>query len=126
MIEIKKPGSALLLNKTTVIIDDVQLNGGSTSTGINFIGTPILFITIENNTSVNFTEMHLIDGDDAVITHNAPLNPGAYSIAFSGKNSGQPLTSSDLGYLNNVRVEWLFPPGLAVGTLTINIYTFAI
>jgi hypothetical protein len=124
MIEYKAP-LGFNLNKTTVVIEDTQLNAGSASQSFDFTGTPVLFITIENNTSVNFTEMHLIDGDDAVITHNAPLNPSTYSIAFSGKNSGQPLTGSQLFYLNNVRVEWNFA-GLAVGTLTINIYTFSI
>jgi len=125
MIEIKKPGSDLLLNKTTVIIEDNELNTGNISLGRNFIGTPILFISIQNNTSVDFTVLHLIDGNDAVITHNTPLNAGSYSIAFSGKYSGQPLTQAELSVLDFVRVEWGFP-GLAVGTLTINIYTFAI
>jgi hypothetical protein len=69
--------------------------------------------------------MHLIDGDDLVITHNAPLNPSTYSIAFSGRNSGQPLIANQISYLNNVRVEWNFV-GLAVGTLIINIYSFPI
>lgn len=125
MIEIKKPGSALNLNKTTLVIEDTELNGGFTSTGINFTGTPVLFITIENNTSVDFNAVHLLDGNDAVITHNAPLNSSTYSIAFSGKNSGQPLTSAELPALDNVRIEWGFT-GLAIGTLIVNIYTFKI
>jgi hypothetical protein len=125
MIEIKKPGSALNLNKTTIIIEDTQLNAGNISLGSNFTGTPILFISIQNDTNVDFTTLHLIDGNDAVITHNTPLNAGTYSIAFSGKYSGQPLTQAELSALDFVRVVWAFS-GLPVGTLTINIYTFAI
>jgi hypothetical protein len=125
MIEIKKPGSVLNLNKTTVIIEDTQLNAGTISQSFYFLGTPVLFISIQNDTNVDLIDLYLMDRNDTVITHNVPLNAGTYSIALSGKYSGQPLTAAELSYLNNVRVVWSFP-GLAVGTLTINIYTFAI
>jgi hypothetical protein len=125
MIEIKKPGSALNLIKTTVIIDDTELNLNSQSAPYNFSGTPILFITIQNDCGVDLTSLDLQDGVGRVLTHSVPLFPTTYSIAFSSKFGGQPLTQAELINLNAVTVNWAFT-GLAVGTLTINIYTFAI
>ena len=125
MIEIKKAVSELYLNKTTIIIEDTELNAGNVTTFYNFTGSPILFITIENNTTANFTTLHILDNNDQAITHNAPVEADGYSIAFSGKNTAQPLTTAFLFNLSGVRVEWAFS-GLAAGTLTIKIYTFAI
>jgi hypothetical protein len=125
MIEIKKPESDLNLTKTTILIEDVELNSGNQSQPINFTSTPILFITIQNDAGVQFNTLHLQDSLGRVLTHNVPLFPTTYSIAFSGKSSGQPLTQAELSSLNAVVIDWTFT-GLAVGTLTINIYTFAI
>lgn len=125
MIEIKKLVSALNLNKTTIVIDDVELNSGNQSQPINFTGTPILFITIQNDAGVKFTTLHIQDSVGKVLTHNVPLFATTYSIAFSEKASGQPLTQAELSNLNAVVIDWTFT-GLAVGFLTINIYTFAL
>ena len=125
MIEIKKPGSALNLIKTTVIIQDFELNAGNQSAPYDFSGTPILFITIQNETSVNFNNIYLQDSVGRTLTHHsAPFNT-CYSIAFSGNATGQPLELPNLTDLNAVTINWTFP-GLAVGFITINIYTFAI
>jgi len=125
MIEIKKPGSALNLIKTTVIIDDVELNLNTQSAPYDFTGTPILFITIQNDAGVNFNNIYLSDSAGRTLTHHSAVNSTAYSIAFSGNATGQPLNLPILTDLNGVTINWNFT-GLAVGFITINIYTFAI
>jgi hypothetical protein len=125
MIEIKKPGSALNLTKTTILIEDIELNSGNQSISYDFTGTPILFITIQNNAGVNFNNIHLEDAVGRVLTHHSAVNNTAYSIAFSGFSNGEPFSLPILSDLNAVTINWTFP-GLAIGTITINIYTFAI
>jgi hypothetical protein len=125
MIEIKKTGSALNLIKTTVLIEDFELNANSTSTPYNFTGTPILFVTIQNDAGVNFNNIYLQDSVGRTLTHHSAVNSTAYSIAFSGNATGQPMVLPILADLNGVTIIWNFP-GLAVGNITINIYTFAI
>jgi hypothetical protein len=125
MIEIKKIGSALNLNKTTVLIEDTELNAGNQSALYNFTGTPILFITIQNNAGVNFNNFYLLDAVGRSITHHSQVNDTAYSIAFSGNASGAPLQLPTLTDLNAVTINWNFG-GLSVGTVIVNIYTFAI
>lgn len=125
MIEIKKLGSALNLNKTTVIIQDTELNSGSSSAGFDFTGTPILFITIQNNAGVNFNNIYLSDSVGRTLTHHSGVYSTAYSIAFSGNATGQPVVLPELVNLNAVTINWTFP-GTAIGPITLNIYTFAI
>jgi hypothetical protein len=125
MIKIKKSGSDLKLNKTTVIIEDVELNSIGHSQPYNFTGTPILFITLENNAGVNFNNVFLADAGGKTLTHHSAVHDSCYSIAFSGDSNGDPLSLTILNDLSIVTINWTFP-GLAVGSLTINIYTFAI
>lgn len=125
MIEIKKSGSNLNLNKYTVLIQDTELNAGPGATSYFFGAQPILFITIQNNAGVDFTTLYALDQAGRVLTHNCPLHNTTYSIAFSSNGTGQPLQLAELSNLGVITFDWAFP-GLAVGTLTINIYTFAI
>ena len=124
MIDYKIP-FGFNLTKTTVIIEDIELNLNSQSAPFDFTGTPILFITIQNKTSVNFNNIYLSDGGGNTITHHSGVNSTKYSIAFSGNATGQPFVLPILTDLNAVTVNWTFP-GSAVGFITINIYTFAI
>jgi hypothetical protein len=125
MIEIKKIGSALNLIKTTVLIEDIELNSGNLSAPYDFTGTPILFITIQNNAGVNFNNIYLQDNFGRTLTHHSAVNDTAYSIAFSGNATGQPLTLPILTDLNGTTITWNFP-GSATGNVIVNIYTFAI
>jgi hypothetical protein len=128
MIEIKKPGgsvSGFNLTKTTFTIEAATLNTTNTSSAFNFSGTPILFVTFQNNAGVNFDALVLKDSAGRYITHNVDLFNTAYSVCFSGRLSGQPLHLTILADLNLVSVEWDFP-GTATGEVIVNIYTFAI
>jgi len=123
MIEIKKLG--FNLNKTTVTITATELNTNPTSAPFNFTGTPILFITIQNNAGINFNNVFLSDNLANDITHHAAVDIGCYSIAFSGDKFGNPMKLCFLADLSNVFINWTFP-GTANGNLIVNIYTFAI
>jgi hypothetical protein len=125
MIDYKTTFLGLNISKTTVIIEDTELNAGTQSIPYDFTGRPILFITIKNDAGTQFTNLDLQDSLSRVLTHNVPLFATTYSIAFSGKASGQPLTQAELTSLDAVTINWVLS-GLAVGTLTINIYTFEI
>jgi hypothetical protein len=128
MIEIKKPGGSVPgfnLTKTTFTITEAQLSSGNTAGGFNFTGTPVLFVTFQNNAGVNFDALLLKDSAGRYITHNVDLFASAYSICFSGKLSGEPLHLTVLSDLGSVSVEWAFD-GSASGDVIVNIYTFAI
>jgi hypothetical protein len=125
MIDYKTTFLGLNISKTTVIIEDTELNVGTQSVPYDFTGTPILFITIQNDANIQFTTLELQDSLSRVLTHNVPLFATTYSIAFSGRASGQPLIQAELTSLDAVTINWAFT-GLAVGFLTINIYTFKI
>lgn len=125
MIEIKKSGSALNLNKYTVLIEDYELNAGSGFTSYFFGAQPILFITLQNNAGIDFNYFHAQDQAGRPLTHSSQVHNNCYSIAFSGNNAGQPLQLAELGNLSVITFDWNFS-GLAVGTLIVNVYTFAI
>jgi hypothetical protein len=113
------------LTKTTVTITAAQLNASTTSSSIDFTGTPILFVTFQNNAGVNFDALLLKDNVGRFITHNVDLFNTAYSICFSGRLSGQPLHQTVITDLSSVFVEWDFL-GTATGDVIVNIYTFPI
>ena len=113
------------LTKTTFTITAIDLNSTTSGGGFNFTGTPILYVTFQNNAGVNFDALVLKDSVGKYITHNVDLFSGAYSICFSGRLSGQPLHQTVLSDLGSVSVEWDFP-GTATGDVIVNIYTFPI
>lgn len=121
MIELKRNNGTAILNKSIYTIDETDLNAFSTLT-INWGGEVVLCWLVENNTTVNFTNLELTDAVNTHLVHTINPDANSYSVSFSGTQSGAPIDHANTTNLNQLIINWGFI-GLATGFIKITIYS---
>lgn len=122
MIEIKNSSNSIL-KESVITLDDAILNNSIPQQyAIAWDGSIIVYITILNNASVDFTSINLKDASNNNLVHSVGTHVDCYSICFSSDGSTNPLSTASITDLNTLYLTWSYP-GLAVGSITVKIYS---
>lgn len=125
MIEIKSAPfiPAGSFKETTITIDSATLNDNIPVYNFAWDNSIVIYMTIQNNTDVNFNYILLNDLNNDFLVHQVGTHSGSYSIVFAGDQIGQPNISTKLINLLSLTLQWTFPGGNANGDLVVKIYS---
>jgi hypothetical protein len=84
-------------------------------------GSLIVFVAWFNYLDQDFTSLDLTDAAGNNIVHGVSTHSNCYSIAFSGNSAGNPLETSPISNLNQIRFNFNISP-VTTGYLIAKVY----
>lgn len=85
-------------------------------------GSLIVFAAFYNYLNVNFNHLDLLDNFGNHIVHSAGTHANCYTVAFSGDNAGQPLSTNLITDMNAIFFDWNLNAVASSGSLMVKLY----